>query len=129
MSRAARSSSPPAATPPPAAGRFAVRASRTIAATAADAFGAWTDGRRRARWLAGVRINIRRTAAPSSIRLTCVDDASEIEVRIAPAGRAKCSVVVDHTNLASGQIVAERRHCWKEMLGALKHYLEEPARG
>ena len=123
MSRVARRRSTTVPTP---AGRFAVRARRTIAAGAADCFRAWAQARRRAHWLAGVQITVRRTVAPSSLALTCVDDGSEIDVRITPKGRSGCAVVVDHTNLASAEVVAERRHCWKEMLGALQHYLEGP---
>ncbi len=106
---------------------FAVSASKTIAATAPEVFAAWMNARRRTRWLAGVNITIRRTTAPRSLRLTCDDDDSEIEVRITARGRAKCAVTVDHTKLASAQLVAERRHCWKEMLRGLQQYLERRA--
>jgi uncharacterized protein YndB with AHSA1/START domain len=109
------------------AGGFAVSASKTIAAPAAAAFAAWTDARRRARWLSGVKLTIRQAAAPKSVRLTCHDDGSDIEVVITTRGRGRCAVAVDHTRLADAKMVAERRHCWKEMLAALKHYLERPA--
>jgi uncharacterized protein YndB with AHSA1/START domain len=106
---------------------FAVSARKTIAAPAAAVFTAWTDARRRARWLAGVNITVRKATASGSLRLTCDDDGSEIEVRITAKGRAKCTVTVDHTRLANAQTVAERRHCWKEMLAGLQHYLKRPA--
>ncbi len=129
MTRAVRrvSTAVSASSPPPPAGDFAVSAGKTIAAAAPTIFAAWTDAKRRARWLAGVQITIRRTIAPSSVWLTCDDDQSEIEVQITPKGRGKCAVAVDHTRLASAEIVAERRHCWKEMLRALKHYVEDAA--
>ncbi len=107
-------------------GGFAVCASKTIAAPAAAAFAAWTDARRRARWLAGVKLIIRKATAPKAVQLTC-DDGTSIEVVITARGRGRCVVAVDHTRLADAQQVAERRHCWKEMLAALKHYLERPA--
>jgi uncharacterized protein YndB with AHSA1/START domain len=109
------------------AGGFAVSASKTIAASAAAAFAAWTDARRRAHWLSGVKLTIRHAAAPKCVRLTCHDDGSDIEVVITARGRGRCAVAVDHTKLANAQLVVERRHCWKEMLAALKHYLERPA--
>ena len=109
------------------AGGFAVSASKTIAASAAAAFAAWTDARRRAHWLSGVKLLLRAAVAPKSLHLTCTEDDSDIEVRITPKGRSKCAVAVDHTRLADAKQVAERRHCWKEMLAALKHYLEPPA--
>ena len=108
------------------AGGFAVSASKTIAASAAATFAAWTDARRRARWLSGVKLTIRHAAAPKSVRLAC-DDGSNIEVVITAKGRGRCVVAVDHTKLADAKQVAERRHCWKEMLAGLKHYLERPA--
>jgi len=111
----------------PVAGGFAVRARKTIAAPATAVRAAWIGARHRAHWLVGVELKVRRTAAPGILSLTCVDDGSEIAVTITPKGRAASAVVVDHTKLASAQLVAERRHCWKEMLRALKNYLERPA--
>ena len=105
---------------------FAVRARRTVAASAATAFAAWTNARRRARWLSGVKLAVRSATAPKSLRLAC-EDGSHIEVRITAKGRAQCLVAVNHTGLADAQQVAERQHCWKEMLGGLKQYLERPA--
>ena len=110
----------------PRAGGFAISASKTITAPAAAAFAAWTDARRRAHWLAGVKLIIRQATASKSVRLTC-DDGTNIEVVITARGRGRCIVAVDHTRLADAKMVAERRHCWKEMLAALKHYLERPA--
>jgi hypothetical protein len=102
---------------------FAVRASKTLNSTAAKTFAAWTDSRRRARWLVGVKLTIRQAAAPKFVRLTCEDDGTEISVAITAKGRSRCVVAVDHTRLASAQLVAERRHCWKEMLRNLTHHL------
>jgi uncharacterized protein YndB with AHSA1/START domain len=107
------------------AGGFAVSASKTINAPATKAFAAWTDSRRRARWLVGVELTIRQAAAPKFVRLTCEDDGTDISVTITPKVRSQCVVAVDHTRLASAQLVAERRHCWKEMLRNLTHHLEE----
>ncbi len=113
--------------PEPGVDGFSVRARKTIAAPAAAVRAAWTDARRRARWLTGVELKVRRAAPPATLALTCVDDGSEIAVVITARGRAGSAVVVDHTRLASAELVAERRHCWKEMLRALKNYLERAA--
>jgi uncharacterized protein YndB with AHSA1/START domain len=117
------------AVPPPvrASNGFAVSARKTVAAPAAAVFAAWADARRRARWLRGVKLTVRQATAPRFLQLTCRDDSSEIAASIAARGRSRCAVVVHHTNLASAQLVIERRHCWKEMLGALKHYVEDAA--
>jgi hypothetical protein len=105
---------------------FAVRAHKTAAASAAAIVAAWTDGRRRAHWLSGVKLRV-RSAGPRSIRLVCEDDGTEITVRIAAKSRGRCAITVDHTNLASAQMVTERRHCWKEMLRNLAQFLERRA--
>ena len=132
MTRPARSKEargPAPAVPPPvsAGAGFAVRARKTIAAPAAAVFAAWIDARRRTRWLRGVKLTVRQATAPKSLLLTCRDDASDISVSIVGQRRSACAVLVHHTRLASAQIVAERRHCWKEMLGALKHDVEGAA--
>jgi hypothetical protein len=106
---------------------LAVRAGKTIAAPVAAVFAAFTEPRRRSRWLAGVNITVRAAKAPGAIRLTCEDDGTEIEVRLSPRGRSQCAVAVHHTRLANAEMVAERRHCWKEMLRGLQQYLERPA--
>ncbi len=106
---------------------FAVSAHKTIAAAAADVLAAWTNPRRRSHWLAGVKISVRRGATLQRIRLTCEDDESDIEVRITPLGSRRSAVAVNHTRLADLQVAAERRHCWKEMLAGLQHYLEDQA--
>lgn len=128
MSRPSRRPrSRPAASPaerPGRSGGFSVRARRTVAASTKEVYAAWADHRRRMQWFTGVPITLRRAVAPRTLRMTCGDDNTDIDVRIAGQGRGRCLVTVLHTRLASRQIVAERRHCWKEMLAALKHYVE-----
>ncbi len=122
MKRVTVSHRKPAA--PPANG-LAVRARKTIAAPAAAIFAAWADAGRRAHWLVGVELKVEEARPPGALRLTCTEDDSDIAVAISARGRGASGVVVNHTRLASAQLVAERKHCWKEMLRALKHYLEQ----
>jgi hypothetical protein len=112
---------------PAVRGRFSVHARRTLAASAADTFAAWTNPWRRSRWFTGVPLRLRTATSNRTLRLACGDDDSDIEVRITPKGRTRCVVQVDHIHLATPQLRAERRHCWKEMLACLKQYLERSA--
>jgi uncharacterized protein YndB with AHSA1/START domain len=121
ISRASASAVPPAVG---AGTGFSVSARKTIAAPATAVYGAWIDARKRAHWLKGVELKVRQANAPELLRLTCSDDESDIAVTITAGAKSQCKVRVDHTNLASAQMVAERRHCWKEMLRALKHDVE-----
>ncbi len=123
-SKAARVSAPDASPAAGAGSGFSVGARKTVAAPATAVYAAWIDARRRARWLKGVELTIRQKTAPKSLRLTCSDDESDIAVTITAGAKSQCKIRVDHTRLASAQMVAERRHCWKEMLRALKHYVE-----
>lgn len=109
------------------AGGFAVSASKTIAASATNTFAAWTDSRRRARWLVDVKLTVHKAVAPKFVGLRCEDDGTDIAVVITAKGRTRCVVAVKHTRLASAQLVAERRHCWKEMLRNLAHSVAERA--
>jgi hypothetical protein len=136
MTRSVRSAKPGSSSPtaagkedskPQLGGSFAVRGRKTIAAPATAVFNAWADARQRACWLRGVKLTVRQTTVPGSLQLTCRDDRSDIAVSITARGRANCAVVVNHTKLASALLVAERGHCWKEMLRALKHYVEPRA--
>jgi len=106
---------------------LAIRAGKIIAAPVPAVFAAWADPRRRSRWLAGVHLTVRAAKPPGTLQLTCDDDGTDIDVCLVPRGRTQCAVAVHHTRLADAQMVAERRHCWKEMLRGLQQYLERHA--
>ena len=95
--------------------------------SATNTFAAWTDSRRRARWLVDVKLTVHKAVAPKFVGLRCEDDGTDIAVVITAKGRTRCVVAVKHTRLASAQLVAERRHCWKEMLRNLAHSVAERA--
>ena len=107
----------------PPARSYRVHASKTVHAGRPEVFAAWTDARRRARWLVGVRLTLLGAVAPRQVRLLCEDDATEIVVALTAPARGRCRVAVDHRWLAHARMVAERRHCWKEMLRNLAHHL------
>jgi hypothetical protein len=102
---------------------FAVSASKTVAAPAAAVFAAWKQPRRRARWMSGVKLTIRK-AIPSRLLLITCEHGTNLEVRITAKGAAKSVISVDHTKLPSAEEAAVRKVCWAQMLAALKKYLE-----
>jgi hypothetical protein len=102
---------------------FAVRASRTIAAPAAAVFVAWTDARRRARWLSGVKPVVRLAVAPRFVRLTC-EQGTQVEVTITARGSSRCTLRIEHTRLPTAEEAAQRKICWAQLLGVLQASLE-----
>jgi len=102
---------------------FSAGTSRTIAASAAKTFRAWTDARTRAAWLPGQRFMIRTAIRPRSLRITWPDGA-DIEVTVTEKGANKCVVAVTHSGLKSAPAVRGAKSYWASRLDALRERLE-----
>jgi uncharacterized protein YndB with AHSA1/START domain len=103
---------------------FQVSRSKTIAASANEAYAAWKDKRRRGQWLADTDFTIRTTIAAKSMRITWVDGKSSLEVAFYEKGPGKCQVVVSHTKLADRDQAERMKAYWTEQLGRLNEMLE-----
>jgi hypothetical protein len=102
---------------------FAAGTTRTIAASSAKAFRAWTDARARAAWLPRQRFTIRTSIRPRSLRITWPDGA-DLEVVITAKGANKCVVAVTHGKLKSAPAVRGAKAYWAARLDALRAELE-----
>ena len=98
-------------------GLFEASASKTMPISAETAFGFFEDARRRARWLTE-KIAIRKAVPPKSVRFAWPDETG-VEVWIAPRGRDKCSVAVQHSRLPDAKTRALRKKFWKDALERL----------
>lgn len=105
------------------AGGFTANVSRTFSVPVGDLFAAWSEARRRTKWL-GEKVTIRKATAPKSIRITW-GDGTNVEAIFAAKGERKATVAVSHTKLASGADVAERKRYWAAALGRLLQVVEE----
>jgi hypothetical protein len=99
-------------------GWYEASKSRTLAATAADAYRAFADGRVRRRWLPSVKVTVRKGTPGRFVRMTW-DDNTPVEVWLTPKGAAKTSVQVQHRKLTSKDEVDRRRRYWDDRLAAL----------
>jgi len=110
---------------------FSVSVSRTLDASAARVFEAWSDELLRSRWLAGAWIAIRKSSAPKSLRITwnageglpAAPKATSVEVNIYPKSDDRCQLSVQHNKLPSAADVERLRAFWTRALDSLKSLL------
>jgi uncharacterized protein YndB with AHSA1/START domain len=103
---------------------FAVSASRTLNAPAAQVFKAWKDARTRGRWLETPGLVIRKSTPDKSLRITWPDGTTSLDVELYPKGDGKTHVTIQHTKLADAAAVKREKAFWAEALGRLKAQLE-----
>jgi hypothetical protein len=101
---------------------FAASASKTIRTSPAAAFKAFGDARTRGRWLAD-ELTIRKATAPKSLRITCGDGKTHLDVNIYPKSDGKTQVTLQHTKLASAREAARMKKYWGDALKRLEDAL------
>jgi len=101
---------------------FAASASKTIGVPPAVAFEAFNDPRARAAWL-GDELTIRKATAPKSLRITCWDGTTHLDVNIYSKGTGRAQVTLQHTKLASARDAARMKQYWREALKRLEETL------
>jgi len=103
-------------------GSYQATKSRTFAVPVATLFDAWADAHMRKRWLNGVSVRVRAATKPRSMRLER-GDGSIIAVGFLPKGKAKSSVAIEHTKLASREAAARVKEEWSARFDALTEVL------
>jgi uncharacterized protein YndB with AHSA1/START domain len=101
---------------------FQITRSKTIAAAVGDVFEAWGNTRKRAQWLPGSRLTIRKATENKTLRITW-GDGTMIEVGLFPKGAAKTQIAVQHGKLATARAAAAQKVFWGEALGRLAQLL------
>jgi hypothetical protein len=104
-------------------GGYEASKSKTINAPVATLFDAWSNARRRARWLPGVKLTVRTAQPGKSMRITWPDQTS-VEVGFMAKGAGKSAVALSHVKLASREDADARKAFWAERLEALKKQIE-----
>ncbi len=105
-------------------GGFEISVSRTAAGTVEHLFAAWSDARKRKRWLPDTAFTIRRSTAGKSLRFTWVDGKSDVNVAFSAKGTGKCMVVVQHAKLPSAAAAKKMKAYWASALDSLKEQTE-----
>ena len=101
---------------------FAASASKTMGVSPSAAFRAFNDARTRASWLAD-DLTIRKSTAPKSLRITCSDGKTHLDVGIYPKGAGKTQVTLQHTKLGSAREAERMKKYWGDALRRLEEAL------
>jgi uncharacterized protein YndB with AHSA1/START domain len=104
------------------AGGSQVGASKTVTVPVTVLYDAWTDARRRRRWLSDARFTVRKATPARALRITWSDE-SDVDVAFHPKGEEKSQVTVDHRKLAPADVPRMKEY-WSEHLARLKEVLE-----
>jgi uncharacterized protein YndB with AHSA1/START domain len=91
-------------------------------------FDAWTDPRRRRRWLSESSVTLRTSVPSKSIRLGW-HDGTIVAVWFTPKGADKTAVALAHTKLTSKTDADRMKQYWAERLDALGELLSRAPRG
>lgn len=102
---------------------FSVSRSKTLPVPTADAFAAWHDKRKRAKWLKDDGITIRKATENKSIRITWIDGKTSVEVMFYAKGKDKCQVSVQHSKLKDKKTATKMKAYWGERMDALADFL------
>jgi len=102
---------------------FEISRVKTIAVAVDDVYEAWGNTRRRAQWLPGAKLTIRKATENKVLRITW-GDGSNIEVTLHPKGPAKTQVAVQHGRLKNARAAAQQKAHWGEALDRLARLLE-----
>lgn len=101
---------------------FRVEVSETIFIVPAKLFLAWVTASRRAKWLPNCSLTIRKATPIRTLRATVTDDASQVDVTIAPKGLRKAIVTVRHSKLRDREQVESMRELWTRALDRLARH-------
>jgi hypothetical protein len=108
-------------------GSYEASKSKVIAAPVRELYDAFSDPKKRARWLVGVTPEIRSATKNKSMRLRW-PDGSAVDVGFYDKGVAKGQVTIGHRKLPSQAEAASARSFWSERLAALADLLAAPTR-
>jgi hypothetical protein len=99
-------------------GAFEATKSRTFAVPVADLYDAFAEARRRARWLPGVALTVRKATPHRSVRISW-PDGSSVSVWLVAKGAGRSSAQVQHAKLPDRATADRMRAMWSERLAAL----------
>jgi hypothetical protein len=98
---------------------FTVSVSKTFNVGAVPLYAAFTEPRKRNRWLEAGTLRMRTTRKGKSARFDHGDGASRVNAYFDSKARAKTTVTVEHERLPHADAVEEMRAYWRERLARL----------
>jgi hypothetical protein len=105
---------------------FTANGSKTFSAPVAILYEAWADETRRALWLSGAELIVRKATSDKSMRITW-RDGTNLDVDFYEKSPAKSQVSLQHSRLPDAETASSMKAFWKEALGRLQVALKEQA--
>jgi len=105
-------------------GEWSVNKSKTVAAPLATLYAAFSNARRRARWLHGVKLTVRGATPNKSMRIRW-EDGTPIDVGFYARGETKSQVALAHGKLRTKEDADRLRAFWSERLEALAAMMKQ----
>jgi hypothetical protein len=105
-------------------GAWEASKSKTFAVPVETLYDAFANARTRKRWLGDIKVKVRTSTKPKSMRITWDDDTS-VDLWFQSKGPAKSTVGVQHVKLASKEDGDARKQYWSEKLGELAKLLKK----
>lgn len=105
-------------------GTFTASASKAINAPVEKLFAAWTDAKKRAKWLPHATMQIRIGTANKSLSTKWGPGPSKLTVGFLAKGAGKSQVQLDHNALPDLAAVGKMKTYWRAALERLKTLLE-----
>ena len=102
---------------------FEISRAKTIKAPVGDVYEAWGNARRRAQWLPGAKLTIRKATENKTLRVTW-GDGSNLEVSLHAKGQSKTQIAVQHGRLESARAATKQKAFWGEAFHRLAQLLE-----
>lgn len=107
---------------------FEINASKTVGVPVAVLYRAWSDTRRRERWLRGAEIEIRRATRGKSMRITWEpsrgEAATHLDVNFLAKSGGRSQVAIGHGRLKTPAAGKRMKAYWAGRLDALREMLE-----
>ncbi|MBE0659055.1 MAG: DUF4287 domain-containing protein [Bryobacteraceae bacterium] len=104
-------------------GGFTANISRTLPYSAEAVYDAFTNARRRNRWLC-LALKITTSTPLKSVRIAAAD-GTRVDVNIYPKGPSKTTIQLQHEKLASADEVQRMKIYWAGAFDALKSHLAQ----
>jgi hypothetical protein len=105
-------------------GEWSMTKSKTVAVPLATLYAAFSNARRRARWLPGVKLTVRGATPNKSMRIRW-EDGTPIDVGFYARGETKSQVALAHGKLRTKEEADHLRAFWSERLEALAAMMKQ----
>ncbi|MHC4953860.1 MAG: hypothetical protein ACYTGZ_08215 [Planctomycetota bacterium] len=103
---------------------YEISRSKTVGVPIQTLYKAWSEKRRRNRWLADPGFTVRKATTDKSMRITWVDGATHVDAYFWDKGPGKSQIQVQHKKLGDAREAESKKAYWSAQLTSLKSYLD-----